>query len=128
MLNISFKATKFEITPAIRAYAEEKVRMIDRLLDDRDADARAEIELEQTTRHHQSGPIFRAEITLHTAQLTLRAEAQKEDLYAAIDVAKDELIQELRRSKDKKTSMVRRGGRMFKDVMHKMGWGSDEKQ
>lgn len=125
MLNISFKATKLEITPAIRAYAEEKARMIERLLDDRDADARAEIELEQTTRHHQSGPIFRAEINLRTAQLTLRVEAQKEDLYAAIDVAKDELVEELRRAKDKKTSTVRRGGRMFKDIIQKMGWGNE---
>ncbi len=126
MLNISFKATQFEITPAIRAYAEEKVRMIERLLDARDTDARADVELEQTTRHHQSGPIFRAEINLHTARLTLRTEAQQEDLYAAIDVAKDELVEELRRSKDKKTSMMRRGGRMFKDVMQKMGWGGEQ--
>lgn len=125
MLNISFKATQFEITPAIRAYAEEKVRMIERLLDDRDADARVEVELEQTTRHHQSGDIFRAEITLRTARLSLRTEAKEGDLYAAIDVAKDELVDEIRRAKDKKSSMMRRGGRMFKDVMQKMGWGSE---
>ncbi len=125
MLNISFKATQFEITPAIRAYAEEKVRMIERLLDDRDADARAEVELEQTTRHHQSGDIFRAEINLHTAQLNLRTEAEEGDLYAAIDVAKDELVEEIRRSKDKKSSMMRRGGRMFKGMMQKMGWGNE---
>ncbi|MEN9405509.1 MAG: hypothetical protein RLY47_468 [Candidatus Parcubacteria bacterium] len=125
MLNITFKATQFEITPAIRAYAEEKVRMIERLLDDRDADAHAEVELEQTTRHHQSGDIFRAEINLHTAQLSLRTEAEEGDLYAAIDVAKDELVEELRRLKEKKSSMVRRGGRMFKDVMRKMGWGNE---
>ena len=125
MLNISFKATQLELTPEIRAYAEEKVRMIERLLDDRDADARADVELGQTTQHHQSGDIFRAEINLHTAQLSLRAEAQQADIFAAIDVAKDELIEEIRRSKDKKSSMMRRGGRMFKDVMQKMGWGSE---
>lgn len=125
MLNISFKSTQFEVTPAIRAYAEEKVRMIERLLDDRDADARAEVELEQTTRHHQSGDIFRAEITLRTARLSLRTEAKEGDLYAAIDVAKDELVDEIRRSKDKRSSMMRRGGRMFKDVMRKMGWGNE---
>ncbi len=125
MLNISFKATRFDITPAIRAYAEEKVRMIERLLDVNATEARVEIELEQTTRHHQSGDIFRAEINLYTAQLNLRTEAQKEDLYAAIDVAKDELVEELRRSKDKKTSFARRGGRMFKGIMQKMGWGNE---
>jgi len=125
MLNITFKATQFEITPAIRAYAEEKVRMIERLLDDKDADARVEVELEQTTRHHQSGDIFRAEINLRTAQLSLRTEAEEGDLYAAIDVAKDELVEELRRLKEKKSSMMRRGGRMFKDIVQKMGWGSE---
>lgn len=125
MLNISFKATQFEITPAIRAYAEEKVRMIERLLDERDADARAEVELEQTTRHHQSGDIFRAEINLRTARVNLRTEAEEGDLYAAIDIAKDELVEELRRLKEKKSSMMRRGGRMFKGMMQKMGWGNE---
>ncbi len=99
--------------------------MVERLLDEHDTDPRAEVELEQTTRHHQSGDIFRAEINLRTAQLNLRTEAEEGDLYAAIDIAKDELMDELRRAKDKKSSMMRRGGRMFKDIMQKMGWGNE---
>jgi putative sigma-54 modulation protein len=122
MLTIVLKGTQLDLTPALKAYAEEKLQTADKFLSSYD-DVRAEVELEHTTRHHQSGPIFRAEITLHAAGLNLRAEALDEDLYAAIDRIRDEIVEEIRRSKTKEETLIRRGGRMFKDVIKRMGWG-----
>lgn len=122
MINISIKGTQLELTPAIKAHTEEKVAMVERYLDARDTDPRVDVELEHAPRH-QSGPVFRAEMNLHTAHTQLRTESTQEDLYAAIDVAKDDLVAQLREIKAKETSQVRRGGRMFKAIMQKMGWG-----
>lgn len=123
MLNIRFKATNMELTPAIRDYAETKVRMLERLLDARDEDPFVQVEIGKTTQHHQSGEIFRAELDLSTSHTKLRATSEKEDLYAAIDTAKDELEYEIQKGKEKRTSMLRKGGRIMKNLMRRFGMG-----
>ncbi len=122
MLTISFKGAHMDITPAIRSYAEEKIRMLEKFLDP-DKQVFVEIELGKTTEHHQRGDVFRAEITMKTPYHSYRAESEKEDLYAAIDVAKDDLATELKRDKKKQHTKFKQGGRMFKDLMHKIGFG-----
>ncbi len=112
-----------ELTPAIRSYAEDKVRMIEKYFDDRDSDPYIQIELGKTTRHHQSGEIFRTELNLTTARGSLRASAEKDDLYAAIDSAKDELVDLLQNRKDKIKSIGRKGARMVKNVLRSFGIG-----
>ena len=119
MLTIAIKGTRLDLTPAITSYTEDKLRMLERVLT---VDARAEIELEHTTRH-QSGPVFRAEINLTAGSMFLRTEAIEEDLYAAIDVAKDEMMEAISQYKSKETTLVRRGGRMIKGFIRRMGWG-----
>ncbi|MCI0619825.1 ribosome-associated translation inhibitor RaiA [Candidatus Wolfebacteria bacterium] len=119
MINTNIKATNIELTPAIRAYVEEKVVMLGKLIDPNDTIARADVEVGQTTKHHQSGDIFRAEINLHIAGADLRTESEREDLYAAIDEAKDELMRQLRKEKTKRTDLVRRGGLALKRMLHR---------
>src|SRR5688572_59736 len=123
MLTINIKSTQMELTPAIRSYAEEKVRMIERLLDERDSDPFIQIELGEVSQHHKSGNIFRAELNLSTGRGKTRAEAQKDDLYAAIDTAKDNLVDELQRNKNKEVHMLRKGARMMKNVIKSIGFG-----
>jgi putative sigma-54 modulation protein len=122
MFTIGLKGMHMDITPAIRSYTEEKVRMLERLVD-ADEQIFVEIELGKTTEHHQRGDVFRAEITMKTPHGSHRAEAEKEDLYAAIDVAKDDLAGELKKDKAKRETSIKKGGRMFKDLMQKMGFG-----
>lgn len=124
MINISIKATNIELTPAMRSYAEEKIGMLQKLIDERDGDVRADVELERLTAQ-QSGEIFRAEVNLHTSHMSLRAESTKDDMYAAIDLVKDDVMREIRRAKNKNETMARRGGRMFKEIVQKMGWGNE---
>lgn len=123
MFTISLQGTHIDLTPAMRAYAQDKVSMLEKFFDSEHDDILVEIELEKTTAHHQRGDIFRAEIMMRTPHGSYRAEAEKEDLYAAIDVAKDELAGELQRDKKKRETSVKRGGRMFKDLMRRIGFG-----
>jgi ribosomal subunit interface protein len=119
-MNINIKATNIELTPAIRAYVEEKVGMLGKLIDPADTSAHADVEVGRTTTHHQSGDIFRAEINLRIAGAKLRAVAERDDLYAAIDEMKGELMRQLRKEKTKRTDVVRRGGLAFKRMLRRL--------
>jgi len=48
----------------------------------------------------------------------LRATAENVDVYAAIDTAKDELKGELIRKKDKQVTLLRKGQRLLKQMLH----------
>lgn len=122
MFTIGLKGAHMDITPAIRTYAEEKVRMLEKLFDG-DDEVFVEIELGKTTEHHQQGDVFRAEMTIKAPKANYRAAAEKEDLYAAIDVAKDDLAFQLKEDKKKQTTSVKKGGRIIKDLMRKIGFG-----
>ncbi len=96
------KATGFELTAAITAYAEEKVQHMDKFLTSVQEPKRASIELEKTTNHHNKGQIFRAEVMLELPGKMLRAEATNEELYAAIDAVKDILERQVVQYKETK--------------------------
>jgi ribosomal subunit interface protein len=116
-MNISIKATGIELTEALASYAREKIGSLERFLaGDREA-AMAEIEIGKTTRHHKLGEYFRAEINLSYPGHNLRAETEQEDMYAAIDIAKDNLAEEIREAGKKRSTLVKRGGRLLKKFL-----------
>jgi ribosomal subunit interface protein len=125
MININIKATGIELTPALKTYVQEKMKSLGKFIDARAA-VQADVEIGQTTHHHHSGQIFRCEINLTLNGDLLRVDRQEGDLYAAIDVAKDELLDQVRSHKDKKTKTERRGARMFKGFLQKFGFGNGE--
>jgi ribosomal subunit interface protein len=71
----------------------------------------------KTTRHHQQGDIFRAELQMHLPGASLRAETEKDNLYAAIDEAHDELGREIKKWKNKQTAKQRHGARILKKLL-----------
>jgi len=117
----NIKATKMELTPAISDYATKRLGMLDKFVKRSDTSAFATIEVGKTTRHHLQGDFFFAEINVHIAGKDLRAVAEKDDLYAAIDEAKDEIVRELTHHKDKQQTLVRRGGVAIKNILKGIG-------
>ena len=115
------------LTPALRSYVEDKMKGLEKFIDP-SYQVKAEVEIGQTTHRHQSGNIFRCEVNLTIQGDLIRAVSQQEDLYAAIDVAKDELLDEVRKHKDKKTKNTRRGARLFKELIRRFGFDKDVKE
>lgn len=113
-MRTSIKTTRLTLTPATSDYIDKKIADIEKFVDKEDESTTVHVEIEKTTAHHHAGDIFRAEINLHIAGKSLRAEATKEDLYAALDEVKDEIIRELSSHKTKKQTLVKKGGRLFK--------------
>jgi ribosomal subunit interface protein len=92
---ISTKATGLELTDAIARYINEKLDAIEKLTKDFEPVAEVLIEVGKITKHHNKGPYFYAEMTLHVPGEVLRASEEAEDLYEAIDLVKDELRRQM---------------------------------
>jgi ribosomal subunit interface protein len=117
-MTINIKATNMDLTPAISTYVEDKVQGLDKFIGAEDPESvLANVEIGISTKHHQSGNVFRAEINLHIAGKYLRAVSEQEDLYTAIDDMRDQVSREITSFKNKKRDMFRSGGAIIKDFI-----------
>ena len=122
-MKINIKATNFELTPAIKEYIEEKIGGLEKFIHNPDDSVQAWVEVGLTTRHHQKGDIYRAEIQIRLPRVEngIRTESEQEDLYTAIDDARNEMKLELLKVKGKKRSLALRGARLFKRLVPFLG-------
>lgn len=100
-------------------YLDEKLRAIEKLVGD-DPSAKCDVEVGRAVGHSQQGNVWMAEFTLtlageSSATRRLRAIAHEESVHAAIDVAKDEMVQQLRKTKGKATALSRKVGARIKE-------------
>lgn len=93
-MKINIRGENIEVTEAIKSYAEEKVKKIEKFLNDADTrEANIVIKVYNN--------IQIVEITVPLKNIILRAEVGEEDIYAAIDVAVDKLERQVRKNKTK---------------------------
>lgn len=116
-MHTNIKATNIELTPEISEYVEKRVSTLDKFILNDDTTVMCDVEIGQTTKHHQKGNIFRAEIQVSTKGNHFRAEAEKETLNDAIDTAKNEMSRELRRNRKKGIRLFKKGGAQIKKLM-----------
>ena len=115
-MRVIIKGTHTELTPALRTYLEERViKSLSKLLGSHESDSPlVEVEFERTTRHHQKGYVWRAEANVTFGKHILRAEASGEDPKEAINVLEEEIVQEVKRFKEKTSARSRQGARAIK--------------
>jgi putative sigma-54 modulation protein len=116
-MKTNIKATGIDLTPSLRSYVEEKLGYVERLLGQVEDNLLANIEIGKTTNHHHSGEVFRAEINLHLAGHDYRAARTDVDLYAAIDQVKDDIVEEIKSYRNKRSTLLRRGSRKLKGML-----------
>lgn len=100
-MQLSVKARNLEITPALRAYAEEKLSRLTRYLENI---MRLDVVL-SVAKHRQI-----AEVTLRVRDLTIRAEEESDDLYSSIDLVVEKLERQILRYKERIMAHAGRGG------------------
>lgn len=102
-MKINITGKNLEITPAIRSYIEEKIgglqRFFNNVIDGR-------VEIEKNT-HHQKGYVFNVLVNLVVPNELIRATDVQENLYAAIDVVKEEIERQLLEKKGKYEAKIR---------------------
>ena len=116
------KATNMELTQEVSDYLDKRLESVEKLIDPNDTSAIFDIEVEKLT-GQQTGEILRAEINLQITGKHLRAEATEQTLLNAIDKARNEMLAELRKAKNKKRRLLRRGGTAIKGFMQGIGSG-----
>lgn len=117
-MDIRIKTTDYEMPSEVAAYLDDKIASIERLITDEAA--RCEVEIGRAVGHSQQGSVWKAEFVITHFGERFRAIAQEESINAAIDVAKDEIMQQLRKNKDRSTTLMRRMGARLKK-MARMG-------
>lgn len=91
-MKINIRATKIEITDAIKEYTEKKLAKLNKYFGD-DNDITANVVIKP------KGVEQKVEITIPIKKVILRAEEANKDFYAAIDYSIDKLERQIRKNK-----------------------------
>ena len=91
-MRIETHGQQLEVTPALREYVENKLQRIDRHID-QPIEIRVQLGLDK--------PEHKAEATINLSGRTLHADANGQDMYAAIDLLADKLDRLLMKQKEK---------------------------
>jgi putative sigma-54 modulation protein len=116
-MKINEKGVNMQITADIKDYLYKKLAHLDKFIDPADSSVLCEVELGKTTNHHNKGDVYKTKINLHIAGKNLQAVSEMDDIFASIDIAKDEMAREIQSNKDKKVSMMKRGGAKIKNII-----------
>jgi putative sigma-54 modulation protein len=116
-MQIKIRSKNFDITPAIDDYVMKKLQTLGKFITNESATL-CEIEIGRTTTHHKSGDIFRAEVNINIpGQKQVYAVSEESDLYAAIDIVRDEVERLILTQKNKHRTVWRRGASQIKNIL-----------
>jgi putative sigma-54 modulation protein len=118
-MSINIKATNIELTSAIEEYVNDRLARIDKFIKEGES-ANIYVEVGKTTNHHKQGDYFRAEINMEISGKKFYTFSEKEDLYNAIDNAKEEIIRQITSKKDRKQTLFKRGALRIKRMIKGM--------
>lgn len=116
-MKYTLKATGFSIDEALKKFVDQKITTVIKkfLKHENVLDAAAvAVEVGRVTTHHHKGMIWRAEANVSLPHSFLRCEAVAEDLREAIDLLSQELTGEIKKYKEKKVTIMKRGARRAK--------------
>ncbi len=97
-MNIQIMGTNLELTEAIKTHINEKIGGLDKYFD---GILEVRVDVGKTTKHHNKGDVFRAEVNVTVPHKVVRSEAVSDDLYKAINEAKEHAKRELVTYKEK---------------------------
>jgi ribosomal subunit interface protein len=117
MLNYNIKGTGVEVSDEIRLYVEKNLAHVEKFLQD-DPSAHVDVEIKHLP-EGRSGK-YCAEFTVAAGGTVYRAEHWGGGLHEAIDLAREELMAELRKAKQKRVHLLRRSAGRVKEYLR--GW------
>lgn len=113
-MNIRYLYKEVKIDERTKKYVTEKIEKLGKFFqsfhDDAQTSAEVEIDIDKKGK-------FRVEVMLHTPYKKYRGEDTTESIEGSIDSVYEELETQIRRDKDKITTLRRRGGRSLKKKM-----------
>jgi ribosomal subunit interface protein len=118
-IKVNIKATNLELKDSLRQHVNEKIAGIEKFMNLKEVqEPIADVEVEKLFgQHHKNGEIYRAEINLQYAGRVYRTESTKEQIFVAVDDAQSEMIRRIRKSREKKSDLFRRGAKGIKRML-----------
>ena len=106
-MKINFYTKNITLNEPIKIFVEEKINSLEKFFKENEV-AEARVEIGKPSKHHKTGPIFRAEVNLTAGSFFFRAESEHIDLRSAIIKVKEELENQISRLKSKKRDILRK--------------------
>ena len=120
MMNIQIKSTNFNMTPDIEEYLNSKISSVEKFLGHTEKEGQILVEAEvERLAHHKKGEVFRVEFNITAHGVLYRSDAKSFDPRAAIDIAKDQVEKQIRRSKTKRFALFEKGARAIKRILRR---------
>ena len=104
-------------------YLDKKIKLLEKFANVNDDKTSLRVEIGKVSEHHQKGDLFRTEFNLEIAGGFYRAVASELNIHTSMDVAIEELLVQLRKHKERRMTMIRRGGAKIKDLVRRFGFG-----
>lgn len=138
-MRITIRGKNMELTEAIKDYINNKIEGLEKFsaLGGSTGEGEeggnhsvsiADVEVGVLTHHHKSGQIFSAVATLTFPKHRIRAEAQAEDIYQAIDEVRDKLEMNMTSAKKGFISRKHRAALVWKKIkgLSPLAWLKNE--
>lgn len=116
-MNIQIQTINLDLTSAIKDFVESKFSTLNRVVSDQTV--LCNVDLERTTNHHKQGEVYKVSVRIKTAEELYHIDTTQEDLYAAIDIAKDDIERNIVNNTKKKRSIFRRTASRFKKLLQR---------
>jgi ribosomal subunit interface protein len=113
----NIKATNYELTSEIREYINHQTSKFAKFLPKNTEEIILDVEVGKETKHHKNGPVFRAEFNMKYSGEFKRSESTQEDIKSALDLAGDELVRQIKKTKNKRKDMSRKGAGAIKRLL-----------
>ncbi|MFA4975621.1 MAG: ribosome-associated translation inhibitor RaiA [Candidatus Paceibacterota bacterium] len=119
-MKINLQGKNFELTGAIKDYVLKRITNLEKLLSTMEKDggeAVINFEVGKSSMHHKGGDVFHSDCLINIDGKKFYASSDKEDIYEAIDEIKESLSNEIRKNKDRKQTLFKRGAFSIKKMI-----------
>lgn len=113
-MQIQIKASGHTVAEDIVKHMEDRADSFARFVGAAAESAGVEVQIERLGEHPQQGRVWRVKIGVSSNGKTMHTEAVGEGITEAFDIAKDEMDLRLKGLKDKRRTLLRRGGAQIK--------------
>ncbi|MCX6755473.1 MAG: ribosome-associated translation inhibitor RaiA [Candidatus Nomurabacteria bacterium] len=114
-MNINIKIKNIEPVEPLNEYVNKRLVVLEKFI--KNPDTIIYVEVGKTTNHHKNGDVFKAEIMIGSGDSKFFAICETDDVYKAVDEAKEELVRKFTSNKDKKQTLFKRGASSVKKML-----------
>lgn len=105
-MKINITTKNITLDAPLKIFIEQKIGALEKFI--QKGPISASVEIGKPSKHHKTGSVFYAEVNFNVGGALLRGESSHKDLRTAIDEARDELHQQIKKLKEKKKDLSRK--------------------